>query len=56
MAKMRGTGLLMLWTDVDPQHEADFNSKPWTRRIRPHMRLDEGSPAVLRRIHPEEAP
>ncbi len=25
MAKTRGTGLLMLWTDVDPQHEAEFN-------------------------------
>jgi hypothetical protein len=22
MAKTRGTGLLMLWTDVDPEHEA----------------------------------
>jgi hypothetical protein len=25
MAKTRGTGLLMLWTDVDPQYEAEFN-------------------------------
>ena len=25
MAKTRGTGLLMLWTDVDPEHEAEFN-------------------------------
>jgi hypothetical protein len=25
MAKTRGTGLLMLWTDVDPAHEAEFN-------------------------------
>ena len=25
MAKTRGTGLLMLWTDVDSQHEAEFN-------------------------------
>jgi hypothetical protein len=25
MAKTRGTGLLMLWTDVDPQHESEFN-------------------------------
>lgn len=25
MAKTRGTGLLMVWTDVDPQHEAEFN-------------------------------
>ena len=32
------------------------DSNPWTRRIRPHMRLDEGSPAVFRRIYPEEAP
>lgn len=25
MAKTRGTGLLMLWTDVDPPFEAEFN-------------------------------
>jgi hypothetical protein len=25
MAKTRGTGLLMLWTDVDPEHEEAFN-------------------------------
>ena len=25
MAKTRGTGLLMLWTDIDPEHEAAFN-------------------------------
>src|SRR5260370_26257280 len=25
MAKPRGTGLLMVWTDVDPEHEAEFN-------------------------------
>ena len=25
MAKTRGAGLLMLWTDVDPQYEAEFN-------------------------------
>lgn len=25
MAKTRGTGLLMLWTDVDPEHETEFN-------------------------------
>jgi hypothetical protein len=25
MPKTRGTGLLMLWTDVDPPHEAEFN-------------------------------
>jgi hypothetical protein len=28
------------------------DSNPWTRRIRPHMRLDPGSPGVYRRIHP----
>jgi len=32
------------------------DGNPWTRRIRPHLRLDEGSPAVFRRIYPEEAP
>jgi hypothetical protein len=25
MAKTRGTGLLMLWCDVDPEYEAEFN-------------------------------
>ena len=25
MAKTRGTGLLMLWTDIDAEHEAAFN-------------------------------
>ena len=25
MAKTRGTGLLMVWTDIDPEHEAEFN-------------------------------
>ena len=25
MAKTRGTGLLMVWTDVDPEFEAEFN-------------------------------
>jgi antibiotic biosynthesis monooxygenase (ABM) superfamily enzyme len=25
MPKTRGTGLLMLWTDVDPEHEVEFN-------------------------------
>jgi hypothetical protein len=25
MAKTRGTGLLMLWTDVDPEYETEFN-------------------------------
>ena len=25
MAKTRGMGLLMLWRDVDPEHEAEFN-------------------------------
>ena len=26
MAKTRGTGLLMVWTDIDPEFETDFNS------------------------------
>jgi hypothetical protein len=29
MAKTRGTGLLMLWTDVDPEHEAAFIHVSW---------------------------
>ena len=27
-------------------------SNPWSRRVRPSMRLDEGSPGVYRRIYP----
>jgi hypothetical protein len=27
-------------------------SNPWTRRVRPAMRLDQGSPAVFERIFP----
>ena len=26
MAKTRGTGLLMVWTDIDPQFEVEFNN------------------------------
>jgi hypothetical protein len=26
MAKTRGTGLLMVWTDIDPEFEAEFNN------------------------------
>ncbi len=25
MAKTRGTGLLMVWTDIDAEYEAEFN-------------------------------
>ena len=25
MAKTRGTGLLMVWTDIDEEYEAEFN-------------------------------
>ena len=25
MAKTRGTGLLMVWSDIDPEHEADYH-------------------------------
>src|SRR5437016_4091536 len=25
MAKTRGTGLLMVWVDIDPEHAAEFN-------------------------------
>ena len=31
-------------------------SSPWSRRIRPQMRLDPGSPAVFRRIRPDPVP
>ena len=28
------------------------SGNPWNQRMRPHVRLDEGSPAVFRRIFP----
>ena len=28
MSKTRGTGLLMVWTDIDAEFEADFNRSP----------------------------
>jgi hypothetical protein len=106
MAKTRGTGLLMVWTDVDPEFEAEFNrwyntayipgylavpgclgarrfivvegqpkyltvyefeharvseteawsrarsSNPWTRRVQPNLRHDDGSLGVYQRIYP----
>jgi hypothetical protein len=30
------------------------DSNPWTFRIRPHLQLDEGSPAVYERIYPQD--
>ena len=32
-------------------HSADRN--PWTRRVRPYLRHDQGSPGVYRRIAPQ---
>ncbi|MGH7932494.1 MAG: hypothetical protein ACREQN_04930 [Candidatus Binataceae bacterium] len=30
------------------------NRNPWTLRVRPYMKLDEGSPSVFERIYPEK--
>jgi len=53
MAKTRGTGLLMLWTDVDAQYEAEFNrcvpdylTVPGVMRARRFMAV-EGQPKYL---------
>lgn len=43
MAKTRGTGLLMAWTDVDPEFEADFNR--WYDEE--HMKRLAGVPGFL---------
>lgn len=64
MAKTRGTGLLMLWTDEferpDVPQSEPWNrvrdANPWTRRVRPHLRLDAGSPVVYKRINPVLGP
>jgi hypothetical protein len=41
--------------DSEAWHTAR-ESSPWSRRIRPVMRLDPGSPAVYRRIRPDPVP
>jgi hypothetical protein len=35
-----------------PEWARSRSSNPWSARMRPHVRLDEGSPAVFRRIFP----
>jgi hypothetical protein len=35
-----------------PEWDRARNGNPWNARMRPHVRLDEGSPAVFRRIYP----
>ena len=64
MAKTRGTGLLMVWADIDAEfanatvsESAEWararDSYPWSDRIRPFMRHDVGSPGVYRRVYPK---
>jgi hypothetical protein len=36
-----------------PEWDLARNGSPWNARMRPHVRLDTGSPAVFRRIYPE---
>lgn len=74
MAKMRGTGLLMPWTDVEaePRYLTVYefgnaqvpdqsawdqarSGNPWNLRMRPHVQLDVGAPAIYRRIWPTPA-
>jgi len=35
-----------------PEWARARSGNPWNARMRPHVRLDEGSPAVFRRIYP----
>jgi hypothetical protein len=54
MAKTRGTGLLMLWADIDLEYQAEYHRwNPWSNRIRPLMRHDVGSPGAYRRLDPK---
>ena len=39
-----------------PEWARARNGNPWNARMRPHVRLDEGSPAVFRRIYPALRP
>ena len=41
MAKTRGTGLLMVWADIDPEYEAEY-----------HRWYDEEHIALLLTSHP----
>lgn len=36
-----------------PEWDAARTANPWNLRVRPHLRLDEGSPAVFERIWPK---
>lgn len=36
-----------------PEWAAARDCNPWTRRVRPHLKLDAGSPAVFERIWPK---
>jgi len=36
-----------------PEWNAARVSNPWNLRMRPHLKLDEGSPAVFERIWPK---
>jgi len=59
MAKTRGTGLLMVWTDIDPEFEAEFNdwydeehlprlvTVPGVARARRYVAADGVSPRYL---------
>ncbi len=67
MSKIRGTGLLMVWSDIDAElyefeharvSESEARSRarasnPWTRRVQPNLRHDEGSPGIYQRIYPK---
>jgi hypothetical protein len=56
MPRARGTGLLMVWTDIDPEHETGLRARdgnPWSKWVRAFMRHDVGSPGVCRRIFPK---
>lgn len=35
-----------------PEWDKARNNNPWNRRVRPHLQLDAGSPAVYQRIQP----
>ena len=38
---------------ASPEWAAAREGNPWSRRMRPHVQLDEGSPSVLQRIYPK---
>jgi hypothetical protein len=52
MAKTRGTGLLMVWADIDREYQAEYHRWYDEEHIA-HLLSVPGSPGVYRRLYPK---